>query len=50
MCDLKGEEITVAVFAESVATAGIHNKVSVVMLFIANFTKSWIKNVLRLDE
>lgn len=48
LCDLKSEEITVAVFAESVSTSGIHHKVSVVVLFIANFAKPWIQRLLRL--
>ena len=48
LCNLIGKEITVAIFTEGMATACIHNKVTIVVLFIANLAKFRIHYLLRL--
>ena len=50
LCDLKGEEVFVTFFAEGVTAAGVLDKVSLVMFFVADFAKFLVNNLLRLND
>lgn len=46
LCNLISKKITIAILTEGMTAASINNKITIVMFFIANFTKFWIHNLL----